>query len=384
MRVGHIVPDIEKASAGPSQSVPAMCNGLVSAGVDVTLHVLGSVPQGNSFRFKISKYPRSEWPCHAVGRSPLMLKGLKSSARSGDILHSHSLWMFPNIYPGWAVEGTACKLVCSPRGTLTSYSLARSAWKKKIMMVLGQRTMLNRVDMFHATSGNEYSDIRRKGFRQPVMVLPNGITLPDAGLLDVKSSLADCKKKTLIYLSRIHPEKRLDLLLKAWRRLETRYSDWKLDIYGPLTGDFPPQMQKLAFDLGLSRVSFKGEILGDAKYKALHAADLFVLPTHTENFGMAIAEALASGTPAVTTKGAPWKGLAEHRCGWWVDETEETLCETLDRAMALPPESLAEMGARGREWMKRDFDWNQLGVKMKLAYEWLLGRGARPEWVVND
>ena len=383
MTVDHIVPDIEKASAGPSQSVPAMCNGLVAAGVDVTLHVLGRVPEESQFKFKVESYPRCILPCRAVGRSPAMARRLKERARSVDIIHNHSLWMFPNIYPGSAVKGTSCKLICAPRGTLTPYSLARSAWKKKIMMVLGQRAMLNRVDMFHATSEGEVEDIRRLGYRQPVLVLTNGIEMPDVSLLDAKPGLSGDKCRTLVYLSRIHPEKRLDLLLRAWVSLEVRHPEWRLNIYGPLDGAFPLKMKQLAKELGLTRAIFKGEVLGDAKFKALHEADLFILPTHTENFGMAIAEALASGTPAITTKGAPWKDLICNRCGWWIDETEDAVCETLDTAMSLSCEELAEMGMRGREWMKRDFDWNRLGVKMKAAYEWLLGRGDRPEWVVS-
>ena len=384
MRVDHIVPDIEKGSAGPAQSVPAMCNGLVDAGVDVTLHVLGSIPADGRFKFNIANYPRSSWPIRAVGRSPSMLKALKKRASAVDIIHNHSLWMCPNIYPGWAVKGTRCKLVCAPRGTLTPYSLARSVLKKKIMWYLGQRSMMQGVDMFHATAEGELADIRRLGYRQPVMVLPNGISLPDSSLFSPKRSLCGGGCKTLIYLSRIHPEKRIDLLLRAWQRLEPLHPDWKLDIYGPLDGKFPQQMQGLAQDLNLSRATFKGEVCGEAKFKVLHDADLFVLPTHTENFGMAIAEALASGTPVITTTGAPWKDLECNRCGWWIDETLDAVSETLDKAMRLSCEELAGIGNRGREWMKRDFDWNRLGVKMKAAYEWLLGQGEKPEWVRVD
>lgn len=381
MLVDHVVPDIERAAAGPAQSVPAMCNGLVSAGVDITLHVLGRVPEANSFKFSVESYPRCFFPCRAVGRSPAMARRLKERAQSIDIIHNHSLWMCPNIYPGCAVKGTTCKLVCAPRGTLTSFSLARSAWKKRIMMILGQRSMLNRVDMFHATCEAEVEDIRRLGYSQPVLVLTNGIEMPDISLLGTKPSLSGSEGRTLVYLSRIHPEKRLDLLLKAWASLEARHPEWRLNIYGPLDGEFPLRMKQLANDLGLSRVTFMGEVLGDAKFKVLHEADLFILPTHTENFGMAIAEALASGTPAITTKGAPWKDLESNRCGWWIDETLDAVYETLDKAMCLSCEELAEMGECGREWMKRDFDWDKLGIKMKMAYEWLLGQGEKPEWV---
>jgi len=250
------------------------------------------------------------------------------------------------------------------------------------MWLLGQGSMMHRVDMFHATAQSEYEDIRRLGFRQPVVILPNGISTPKIPK-SPNPKISQSPNRTLIYLSRIHPEKRLDLLLNVWGALEKKFSNWELKIYGPNAHPFAKSMMALSQSLGHQRVTFVGEARGESKWQAYAAADLFILPTRTENFGMAVAEALASGVPAITTKGAPWEGLVDNKCGWWVDETEDAVLNALSSAMSLPPEQLAEMGARGRDWMKRDFDWDALGLKMKAAYEWFVSPGAfhKPEWV---
>ncbi|MCX6879269.1 MAG: glycosyltransferase [Verrucomicrobia bacterium] len=103
------------------------------------------------------------------------------------------------------------------------------------------------------------------------------------------------------------------------------------------------------------------------------AADLFVLPTHSENFGIVVAEALACGVPVITTTGAPWAGLLDHRCGWWVDVTVDALAGALEAAIALTDDERAAMGQRGREWMLRDFGWSEIARRMIAGYEEVVG-----------
>ena len=108
-------------------------------------------------------------------------------------------------------------------------------------------------------------------------------------------------------------------------------------------------------------------------------------PAHTrnENFGMVVAEALAQGTPVISTKGAPWQGLETERCGWWIDHGPELMAATLREALTTPPEGLAAMGTRGREWMARDFGWETLAARMAEVYAWCQGQGERPHCVVT-
>ena len=133
-------------------------------------------------------------------------------------------------------------------------------------------------------------------------------------------------------------------------------------------------------------MSFVGEINGHAKYEFLAGADIYVLPSDTENFGITVAESLASGTPVIASQGTPWQGLERERCGRWVSIGVEPLAAALDEMMAMSDEERAAMGVRGREWIRRDFSWKGIGVHMKAAYEWLLApnKVERPEWVRVD
>ena len=141
------------------------------------------------------------------------------------------------------------------------------------------------------------------------------------------------------------------------------------------------EVQALAAKLGVQRVEFPGPLYGEAKTLAYFAAEMFVLPTHSENFGMVVAEALAHGRPALVSRGAPWPGLESEGGGWWVDNSVECLTAALDSAMQLPPDLLAAMGLRGRAWMARDFGWPAIGRKMDAAYRWVVAGGQCPSWI---
>ena len=129
------------------------------------------------------------------------------------------------------------------------------------------------------------------------------------------------------------------------------------------------------------RVFFPGPVYGPERTATFCQADVFVLPTHSENFGIAVAEALAHGVPAIVSKKSPWSGVESHRCGWWIDLGEQPLAECLRSVLTMPCEYLRECGAGGREWMIRDFSWKRAGQMMRDTYEWLVHGGQAPDWV---
>ena len=221
--------------------------------------------------------------------------------------------MMPNVYPGQVARRYGLPLVVSPRGTLSEWAMHSGSAVKRLFWPLVQRPSLAATTCFHATAESEYEDIRRMGFRQPVAVIPNGIDIKE---LQPKSSSGG---RTLLFLGRIHPIKGLDMLLPAWRAVQTKFPDWHLRIIGPDNGGYVEKMRRMAHDLKLERIEFCGSLYGQDKWDAYRNADLFVLPTYSENFGMAVAEALASAVPAIVTKGAPWEGLATENAGWWID-----------------------------------------------------------------
>ena len=379
MQTIHIVPTIDNEASGPSYSVTRLCETLNAHEIPSMLAALE--PENRiSVAEWVQFFPYSSGP-RRLGVSFPMRRWLRQIARTGavDIMHNHSLWMLPNIYPGGAVRGTNCHLVVSPRGTLSRRALQNSPVLKRIVWWLSQGRVLHRASALHATCHAEYLDIRRMGLRQPVAVLPNGVDIPVLAQQDVIK-----ETRQLLFLGRIHPIKGIDNLLKAWKRLQMNFPAWELIIAGPDEGGYKERMQKLAVELGLKRCSFPGPFYGQAKYQVYARADLYVLPTHTENFGMTVAEALAAGTPVITTKGAPWAGLERVGAGWWVDIGVDPLEKALRSAMCKSPEELKQMGCYGREWMQRDFSWDRIAADMASFYEWVLHGGQKPSFVWTD
>lgn len=371
----HVVPDIHQVAAGPSYTVPRLCQSLMEQGTEVSLYCTLGTSAG--WAFPIHSFSRWPFP-QRLGVSPKLSHALHDVAGRTDIIHNHSLWMMPNIYPANAVKNTRCKLITAPRGTLSPWAWNRSRWVKKVIWPFQKATLFN-ADCLHATAESEYQNIRNLGLKAPVAVIRNGVDMPemDSEIFKGKSS----SEKQLLFLGRVHPTKGVDLLLKAWQRLEKEFPDWQLRIVGPDNGGYLKTMEQLRDELQLHRVVFSGPLYGVDKIKAYQSADLYVLPTHTENFGITVAEALVNGIPAIVTKGAPWQDLETHACGWWIERNEQTLYETLYDAMLLPRLELEAMGKRGRAWMQRDFSWDEIGRKMYLTYEWMLGGGDSPEWV---
>jgi len=282
-----------------------------------------------------------------------------------------------NVAAGWAVPGFRAKLVTSPHGTLSSWALERNRLVKKLLWLLQRRT-LSQADLLHATSEEEYYDIRALGFQSPIMIVPNGIDIPEIPKIDTANEI---DSRTLLFLSRIHSTKGIDRLLQAWTSLHKRHPQWRLVVAGFGAANHVKDVTALASSLRLERVLFPGPLYGEAKKQAYFGADLFVLPTHSENFGMVVAEALAHSTPAVVSRGAPWSGLETEGCGWWIEHDVPTLIAALDCAMSMPASQLAEMGRKGRAWMERDFGWESIARRMEAGYRWIIEGGAPPAWV---
>jgi glycosyltransferase involved in cell wall biosynthesis len=315
-----------------------------------------------------------------LGCSPKMLSWLDEQAKHNKVqlIHSHSLWVQPVIYPARVKNKYNIPLLVSPHGTLSPWAFTHGSIVKKIYWPFLQKPALDVATCFHATALSEYNDIRSKGFRQPVALIPLGIDIPS-----LQKQLY-INKRTLLFLGRIHPKKGLNILLPAWAALQERYPEWCLRIVGPDDGGYLQKMLELSKKLSLKRIEFSGTLFGEKKIHAYQQADLFVLPTYSENFGISVAEALASGTPALVTKGAPWEGLETHNAGMWIEIGLDPLVAALERMMSLSRDELDVMGMNGRSWMDSEYSWSSIGAKMAETYEWIINEGEKPGWVINN
>jgi glycosyltransferase involved in cell wall biosynthesis len=374
-RSTHVVPRISDEASGPSYSVVRLCRALADLGHPVELACIESSPSGTRSSF-VRAFPPG-WGPARLGRSPGMYRWLAASAREGKlgVLHNHSLWMMPNVYPGWVAARHGVPLVLSPRGTLSRWARDSGSRVKKVFWPLLQRSVVERTACFHATAESELMEIREAGFSQPVAVIPNGVDI------QARPTSSRSTPPTVLFLGRLHPKKGLDLLLPAWRAVQDRFPEWRLRIVGPDEQGHLAEMTRLSRGLGAARVAFEGPLYGEEKWRAYAEAETFVLPTRSENFGMSVAEALAAGTPAIVTRGAPWSGLAARHAGWWVEASVDSLAQALGQALSASPEERATMGGRGREWMREEFSWERIASMMASTYRWLRVGGEPPPWV---
>jgi glycosyltransferase involved in cell wall biosynthesis len=373
MAVTQVVAGLAKTDGGPAYSVPALTGALREAGVEAVLRSVArgreqpaSPPGGGSFR---SHYPWDEGLVRLMRGSSELRTALEEDVRSGSILHAHGLWLLPNLYPAWIKRQIpATGLVHSPRGMLAPAALEISKWKKRSVWHVWQKAALQAADCLHATAESEYDEIRAAGLRNPVAVIPNGIDLPPPRQ---KIQGVVSQKRTILSLGRIHPKKALDNLVRAWAMVEAKYPAWSVSIIGPAELGYDEQLRRLCVSLDVERLAIGEPVYGAEKHALYQDSELFVLPTRNENFGMVVAEALAAGIPVISTKGAPWQGLEEQHCGWWIDFGVEPLAKALINAIEMDAGELAAMGQRGRAWMMRDFGWERVAAEMRSVYEWL-------------
>ena len=382
-RILHIVPAVSEESSGPSYSVVRLCDSLGRKGDGLILVSLQLSLNKNCIPY-VKEFPVGFGPVR-LGSSPAMYDWLRKEAAEDNVslIHNHGMWQMNSLYPGWICSKNNIQYIVSPRGALSKWSMENGSFLKKIFWPLLQKPSLMRASCFHATSLDEYEDIRRLGFCQPVAIIPNGIDIPEMSFKRDQENLL-----TLLFLGRLHPKKGVDILLSAWREVQDAFPHWRLIIAGDDNGyygksGYSNQLQLQIKSLELKRVSLIGAVHGEQKFYTYSNANMFVLPTYSENFGLTVAESLSYGIPVIVSKGAPWGGLIQHEAGWWIDIGRDHLVECLRKAMACSPDTLSRMGMKGRDWMRRDFSWSGVAFKMNETYKWLLDRSLPiPKWVL--
>jgi glycosyltransferase involved in cell wall biosynthesis len=258
---------------------------------------------------------------------------------------------------------------------LEPWAWRHHAWKKRPLWWLIERRNLISAALLHATSEQEAISLRQRNLKSPIAVIPNGVDIPNLPARTSKSG-----RRTALFLSRLHPKKGLPMLIEAWARI--RPKGWRLQIAGPDEANHRSALESLVHQAGLdTEIHFLGPLAGGAKTLAFIESDLFILPTHSENFGMAIAEALAHGLPVITTQGAPWPLLQTEHCGWWTPPDVDGLTSALQEATCMNHEQLTQMGHLGRILMRDRFGWSAVARQMLDCYQWLREDGTRPSCV---
>ncbi|MEO0016791.1 MAG: hypothetical protein RLZZ522_74 [Verrucomicrobiota bacterium] len=355
MKIFLSVTSLKSSYGGPARSVSRLAEALVASGVEVGLWA----PDGSAVD---TPFVRKDSGVQCLHGS---LEAAMAELGRVDVIHDNGIWLLHHHrLATWAGKCGVPRVV-SPRGMLEPWALNYKRLKKRVAWFAYQKMDLQSAVALHATAAHELEQIKKLGLRAPLHMVPNGVDLP---LYDGDGVKRYGAVKTALFIGRMHPVKGLPMWVEAWSKV--RPAGWRMRVVGPDEGGHRAEVEALVARAGLAAEwSFEGELEGRAKREAFEAASLLVLPTHTENFGMVVAEALAHGLPVITTHGAPWERLPLEGCGWWAAISAEGLAAALSDATRLRPEVLQDMGRCGRRWMRRDFTWSGVAAWTRLMYD---------------
>lgn len=380
----HTIAGLHRHSGGTSTVVPALCESLGVSGAIVHLAAQNFSHQAEDNILPDTKYvnthliPAVHIQKWRISFSPYFKAEISDLCKKQhiQIVHDNGLWLPTNHVAADVSRKRGLPLVIQPHGMLEPWALSYRAWKKQLAWRLYQRRDLQTAALLVATSRQEADGFRRVGLRNPVAVIPNGVDLP----VWKERSISGDGEHYALFLSRIHPVKGLMNLVAAWSQV--RPDGWRMVVAGPDEGGYRAEVEAAVRKAGIEKsFQFVGPVAGAEKEKCYREADLFILPSFSENFGMVVAEALSYGVPVITTRGAPWEGLVTHRCGWWVDIGVEPLTDALREAVEMSDAERQDMGKRGRRFVEAEFSWPMIAEKMLAAYRWILGQGAKPDTI---
>ena len=373
MKILSFVSSLDMSSGGPSRSVPMLVKGLAELGVDITLMTIRS----------------ENMNIHSLEGTTAKLKVLSPSFSRKEIakyladerfelIQIQSVWEMPYHKVILEARKQNIPYIVTPRGMLEPWSLSQKKWKKKLAWWLYQRNDVQKSACVFTTAKMEAEHVSNLGITTCKAVIPNGI---ETDAYPCKSSVEGVKKQVL-FLSRVHVKKGIELLFEAWKRLHSDYVDWQLLVIGNGEAEYIHSLENRVESLGLKdSIKILPPVFGEAKIKVYQESALFCLPSFSENFGMVIAEAMSCGTPVITTTNCPWEILNETNTGWCVDLSVENLERALREAMEMDANALYDMGQRASKFIFDNFDYRSVTRKTLRLYEWLLNSGEKPEFV---
>lgn len=378
MRLLHVVPSYIPAwrYGGPIHSVHGLCKALAARGhqVDVaTTNVDGdsdsNVPLGESVGIDgVNVYYFPSRRLRRIYFSPPMYRFLARAMRCTDVVHTHSVFLWPTAAAAHLARASAIPYVLSPRGMLVDDLIARrSSLVKRAWIALVERRNVMRAAAVHVTSDVEAADLLALGLRPArVFAIPNGVDFKSGEAEQVGNEIRDddLPPHFVLYLGRISWKKGLDRLVSAIALVR----DAQLVIAGNDDEAHLPKILQQAADLGVaSRVRYVGFVEGGRKSGLLSQASMLVLPSYSENFGNVVLEAMAAGLPAVVTRevGAA-SVLADNDCGLVVGGSPQSIADAIARLLS-DDELRARMGANATA-AARNYGWSAVAEKMEAQY----------------
>ncbi len=390
MRVLHVIPSISPLRGGPSRAVIEMVAALRLREVDAAIlttndHGPGLHPELVTGRWQqhqgvpVLAFPRWSPPVAALREfavSPGLSLWLARHLKDYDLLHIHALFSYPSTSAMAQARWAGVPYILRSIGQLSPWSLAQSPGRKRLMLRLIERRNLQRAAALHFTTGAERDEAAGLGLAPPTLVLPLGVRGPEPAAASSGGRDGSAPVRFL-FLSRLHPKKRLENLLDALALLQRLRPDapWELAIAGDGEPRYVAGLQERSRRLGLeTRCRWLGFVEGEAKWRALQAADWYVLPSAAENFGIAAVEALAAGTPVILSPEVAVAADVE-RCGAGLvcGSAPEALAQALATALVRPSLS---MRASALNLAQMEFSWSTIALQLRDTYRQVLTSSA--------
>ena len=385
IRVGMVTGLISRAGAGVFHAVRRLSQCIQEVGPEVTVfgfrddRIDEDLPLWQPIKPVVSPVVG---PLR-LGWSPAMGRELASFDPSHALLHQHGLWQYPSLAVLRWGRKTHQPTVISPHGMLDPWAVRNSAWRKRIVGWAYEYQNLRSAKCLHALADSEYQSMRAFGLRNPVAIIPNGVDIPHESELtsDPPASIpSDWQgQRLLLFLSRIHPKKGIMPLLEAWSRLGKQKQNWRLAIIGPDEVGHRAEVEGCIQSKNLGReVAVFGPQYGAEKRAWLCRADAFVLPSFSEGFPIAVLEAMAYRLPVLMTDECNFPEAFEAGMALRARPESESLQAGLVELLSMSPDEARVLGSRVREFVRANYAWPTIALRMAEVYQWLLGGGSAP------
>lgn len=396
MRILHVIPSMGPAYGGPSTVLLGLAPALVQEDVSVDvattddngaelLRVPLGVPVDNR-GVKTYFFPKQNrgnfifsWP---------LTQWLWRHQRDYDLVHIHSIFSYPTLAASRVARRLNQPYVVAPHGMAEPWCLGYKAWKKQPYLRLIERRTLSRSAALHALVVEEARNLRALKLPTPAFVLPNGVSLEEFQTPHPRHVFEFLYpetrgKRIVLFMGRIDPKKGLDLLTKAFAAVARNRptDDLRLVIAGPDLIGYRAQVETLIAEQNVrGQVVFTGMLSGDVKLAALQAADVFVLPSHSEGFSIAVLEALAAGVPVIVTEACNFPRVAESQAGKVIPVDVGQLTQALGELLQ-NEEMRREMGRRGRRLIQQEYGWPVIAARLREIYQDILhGKQKSAAW----
>jgi glycosyltransferase involved in cell wall biosynthesis len=387
-RILHVIPSVAPRDGGPSVAVVGMARALRARGHAV---LIATTDADGPARLNVSG-DETEWrgvPTRFFRRqatesfkwSAPLARWLQASVRHYDLVHIHAVFSHASLAAGRACRRSGVPYVVRPLGSLDPWSLSQHGWRKRLLLAGGAMRMLRFAARMHYTTSDE-----QRLAEMAVSGLPPGSVVPigvDDHFFAPTRTRPERREPLIVVAARLHPKKGIDVLIDAFHKLPAPLAHWRLAIAGDGEAAYTNVLKQRAWaGPAAPRIEFAGWLDVERRASLFDRARLFVLPSFQENFGIAVAEALATGLPAAVSAGVNLSGAIRHDgAGWIIERSDESLAAALAEILLHEP----ELDRRGMiaSRVARQFQWPVVAGHLESMYELILTSPTRRASVVK-